>query len=167
MDANAAMRSIVRRDTGETYQQMLERIAKDSGIKTPTCEELARMDRKRKGKKLSNKYWKSESDEDARITKMKDGRTHLAYKPEHAVDLDTGAIVSADIHKADQGDTTTIGKTLESARKNLSDVGCTPITTAPTEVIADKGRHSREVIKDLDGRVLKMRIAELKANGLG
>lgn len=81
MEANAAMRSIVRRDTGETYQQMLERIAKDSGIKTPTREELARMDRKRKGKKLSNKDWKSESDEDARITKMKDGRTHLASSP--------------------------------------------------------------------------------------
>jgi len=101
---------------------MLERIAKDSGIKTPTREELTRMERKRKGQKLSNKDWKSESDEDARITKMKDGRTHLAYKPERAVDLDTGAIVSADIHKADQGDTTTIGKTLESARKNLSEV---------------------------------------------
>ena len=166
MEANAAMRSIVRRDTGETYQQMLERIAKDSGIKTPTREELARMDRKRKGKKLSNKDWKSESDEDARITKMKDSRTHLAYKPEHAVDLDTGAIVSADIHKADQGDTTTIGKTLESARKNLSDIGCTPITTAPTEVIADKGYHSREVVKELDGGVWRTRIAEPKANGL-
>jgi transposase len=97
------------------------------------------MDRKRKSKKLSNKDWKSESDEDAGITKMKDGRTHLAYKPEHAVDLDTGAIVSADIHKADQGDTMTIDKTLESTRKNLSDIGYTPITTALTEVIADKG----------------------------
>ncbi len=91
---------------------------------------------------------------------MKDGRTHLAYKPERAVDLDTGAIVSADIHKADQGATTTIGKTLESAQKNLSEVGCTPLTTAPTEVIADKGYHSREVVKELDGGVWKTWISE-------
>ena len=107
---------------------MVERITKNSGIKTPTREELACVDRKRKGKKLSNKDWKLERDEDVRIAKMKDGRTHLAFKLEHAVDLDTGAIVSADIHKADQGDTTTISKTLESARKNLPDFGHTPIT---------------------------------------
>ena len=166
MEANAAMRSIVRRDTGETYQQMLEHLAHESGIKTPSREELACLDRKRKGKKLSNKDWKSTSDEDARIAKMKDGRTHLAYKPEHTVDLDTGAIVSVDIHHADQGDTTTIVKTLKSARKNLSDVGCTPITTVPTELVADKGYHSREVIKELDCGVWKTRIAEPKANGL-
>ena len=93
LEANAAMRSIVRRDTGESYEEFLTRLAKASGIETPTREELARLDRKRK-KRTSNKDWKSPADADARITKMKDGRTHLAHKAEHAVDLDTGAVVA-------------------------------------------------------------------------
>jgi len=101
------------------------------------------------------------------VDHQNEGRPHhLSYKPEHAVDLDTGAIVSTDIHKADQVDMTTIDKKLESARKNLSDIGCTPISTAPTEVIADKDYHFREVVKELDGEVWKTRIAEPKANGL-
>ena len=91
MEANAALRNIVRRDTGEGYRGMLERLAQESGIETPTAEDLARLDRKRKGKKLSNQDWVSRSDPEAKIAKMKDGTTHLAYKPEHAVDLDTGA----------------------------------------------------------------------------
>ena len=93
MEANAARRNIVRRDTGEGYRGMLERLAQESGIETPTAEDLARLDRKRKGKKLSNQDWVSRSDPEAKIAKMKDGTTHLAYKPEHAVDLDTGAVV--------------------------------------------------------------------------
>src|SRR5580704_8049308 len=92
LEANAAMRSIVRRDTGESYEEFLRGLAKASGIATPTREDLARLDRKRK-KRTSNKEWKSPADEDARIAKMKDGRTHLAHKAEHAVDLDTGAVV--------------------------------------------------------------------------
>ena len=95
MEANAALRNIVRRDTGEGYRGMLERLAQESGIETPTAEDLARLDRKRKGKKLSNQDWVSRSDPEAKIAKMKDGTTHLAYKPEHAVDLDTGAVVAA------------------------------------------------------------------------
>ena len=91
MEANAALRNIVRRDTGEGYRGMLERLAQESGIETPTAEDLARLDRKRKGKKLSNQDWVSRSDPEAKIAKMKDGTTHLAYKPEHAV-LDTGAV---------------------------------------------------------------------------
>ena len=87
MEANAALRNIVRRDTGEGYRGMLERLAQESGIETPTAEDLARLDRKRKGKKLSNQDWVSRSDPEAKIAKMKDGTTHLAYKPEHAVDL--------------------------------------------------------------------------------
>ena len=82
------MRSIVRRDTGESYEEFLRGLAKASGIETPTREDLARLDRKRK-KRMSNQEWKSPADEDARIAKMKDGRTHLAHKAEHAVDLDT------------------------------------------------------------------------------
>src|SRR5713226_4374625 len=93
LEANAAMRSIVRRDTGESYQEFLTRLAKASGIKTPTRDVLARLDRKRK-KKTSNKEWRHPWDPDAKVTKMKDGRTHLAHKAEHAVDLETGAIVA-------------------------------------------------------------------------
>ena len=79
MEANAALRNIVRRDTGEGYRGMLARLAQESGIETPTAEDLARLDRKRKGKKLSNQDWVSKSE--AKIAKMKDGTTHLAYKP--------------------------------------------------------------------------------------
>ena len=108
MEANAALRAIVRRDSGEGYREMLKRLAEESGIATPTADDLVRLDRKRKGKRLSNEDWTSPTDPEARIAKLKDGRTHLAYKPEHAVDLDTGAIVAAEIHPADQGDTTTL-----------------------------------------------------------
>ena len=111
LEANAAMRSIVRRDTGESYEEFLRGLAKASGIETPTREDLARLDRKRK-KRTSNKEWKSPADEDARIAKMKDGRTHLAHKTEHAVDLDTGAVVAVTLQGADQGDTTTLDQTL-------------------------------------------------------
>jgi transposase len=103
MEANAALRSIVRRDNGETYRAMLERMAKESGIATPSAEDLARLDKKRKGKKLSNDDWTSATDAEAKIARMKDGTTHLAYKPEHAVDLDTGVIVAAPIREADKG----------------------------------------------------------------
>ena len=94
---------------------MLARLAQESGIETPTAEDLARLDRKRKGKKLSNKDWVSKRDPEAKIAKMKDGTTHLADKPEHAVDLDTGAVVAAELHPADEGDTTTLSKTLAAA----------------------------------------------------
>jgi transposase len=109
MEANAALRSIMRRDSGETYRESW-RMAKESGIETPTTEDLIRLDRSRRGKKLSNVDWGSPTDPDARIAKMKDGRMHLAYKPEHAMDLDTDtdAVVTAELHPADQGDTTTM-----------------------------------------------------------
>ena len=96
LEANAAMRSIVRRDPGESYEEFLRGLAKTSGIETPTREELARLDRKRK-KRASNQEWKSPADEDARIAKMKDARAHLAHKAEPAVDLDTGAVVGGDV----------------------------------------------------------------------
>ena len=108
MEANAALRAIVRRDTGEGYRAMLARMAQESGIETPTAEDLIRMDRNRTGKRLSNEEWVSETDPEARIARMQDGTTHLAYKPEHAIDLDTGAVVAAEMHPADHGATTTI-----------------------------------------------------------
>ena len=101
---------------------MLERLAGESGVETPTAEDLARLERK--GKKLSNTDWVSKSDPEAKIAKMKDGTTHLAYKPEHAVDLDTGAVVAAELHPADEGDTTTLSKTLAKGRGKPRGGGC-------------------------------------------
>src|ERR671929_347827 len=144
MEANAALRAIVRRDSGEGYREMLARMAQESGIETPTAEDLIRLDRKRKGKTLSNAEWESPTDSDARITKLKDGRTHLAYKPEHAMDLDTGAVVAAEMHFADRGDTATLPGTLESAARHLAAVETAPSAEAPAELVADKGYHSRE-----------------------
>ena len=166
MEANASLRSIVRRDSGETYDEMLKQMAKESGVETPTIEDLVRLDRKRKGKKLSNEDWASPSDGDAKIARMKDGTTHLAYKPEHAVDLDTGVIVAAPIHPADEGDTTTLPGTLEAAASNLADVGVAPTSEEPCVLVGDKGYHLRAGLKELDGGVWKTRIAEPKpANG--
>jgi hypothetical protein len=164
-EANAALRRLVRRDTGEDYRQMLERLAKDSGIETPSTEDLIRFDRTRKGKSLSNAEWSSPTDPEARIAKMKDGTTHLAYKPEHAVDLDTGAIIAAKIHPADQGDTRTLAGTLEQAEAMLDLVGRTPTPEDPAEMVADKGYHSREVLKDLEDSAWKSRVAETERKG--
>src|SRR5204862_3342903 len=105
---------------------MLKQMAKESGIDTPSADDLVRIDRTRKGKKLSNEEWTSKTDPEAKIAKLKDGRTHLAYKPEHAVDLDTGVIVAAALHPADNGDTTTIAGTLASAEKNLAQISAVP-----------------------------------------
>src|SRR4051812_48885360 len=151
---DAALRRLVRRDTGEDYQEMLRRLAKESGIETPSAEDLIRFDRTRKGKTLSNADWASPPD--ARIARMKDGTTHLAYKPEHAVDLDTGVIVA--IHPADQGDTHTLAATLEQAMLDL--VGLAPTPETPAEMIADKGYHSREGLKALEDSAWKSRISE-------
>ena len=158
MEANAAL--LVRRDTGEDYRAMLTRMARESGIETPSAEDLVRLDRKRKGRKLSNQAWVSETDPQARVAKMKNGTTHLAYKPEHAVDLDTGAVAAAELHPADKGDTRTIEGTLASAKSHLSDAGGQPSSDAPAECVADKGYHSRAVLKGLDGGPWTSRIAE-------
>ena len=165
MEANAALRTIVRRDSGEGYREMLTRMAVESGIETPTAEDLVRLDRKRQGKTLSNADWQSPTDPDARIAKLKDGRTHLAYKPEHAVDLDTGAVVAAEMHLADQGDTATLPGTLESAARQLAAADAAPSVEAPAELVADKGYHSRETLKSLDDGPWKTRIAEPKRDG--
>ena len=166
MEANAALRSIVRRDSGEGYREMLQRLAKASGIETPTADDLIRLDRQRKGKRLSNTDWASPTDPEAKIAKMKDGRTRLAYKPEHAVDLDSGAIVAAEIHPADQGDTTTLPETLQAAEANLATADAAPTPEEPAELVADKGYHSREGLKDLEDGVWRSRIAEKKVKGV-
>ena len=166
MAANAAMRGIRRRDTGETYREMLTRMAQESGVPTPTAAGLKQMDRSRKGKRTSNAEWASPTDPDARISRMQDGRTRLAYKPEHAVDLDTEAIVAAVIHPADQGDTTSIEGTLEAAARGLDAAGLALCAETPRELVADKGYHSRAVLKNLDGGPWQTRIAEPKPKGV-
>ena len=146
MEANAALRTIVRRDNGESYREMLTRMATESGIDTPSAEDLARFDRKRKGKTLSNADWKSPTDPEAKIAKMKDGTTHLAYKPEHAVDLDTGVVVAAPIHPADQSDTKTLSPDSSkspraiSARSSWRRSRTSPACWSPTKVIMRASR---------------------------
>jgi transposase len=157
LEANAALRSIVRRDTGERYQEFLTRLAKESGIETPTREQLAKLDRKR-AKKGSNDDWTHPRDPDARITKMKDGRTHLAHQAEHAVDMETGAIVAVTLHGADEGDTQTIQDTVAEAGERIAtvvaDTDHEQVTKrvsaeGPHEVVTDKGYHSKDVVREM------------------
>ena len=160
LEANAAMRSIVRRATGESYQEFLTRLAAASGIKTPTREALARLDRRRK-KRTSNKDWENPSDPDAKITKMKDGRTHLAHKAEHAVDLDSGALVAVTLHGADVGDTTSLIETAIAAAEQVEAAHATSPTSAElTEIVADKGYHSNQTLVDLTAVAVRSYIAE-------
>ena len=161
LEANAALRSLVRRDNGQKYNDYLQDLAKAAGIENPTREQLARLDRKRK-KKGSNKEWKNPYDSDARIAKMKDGSTHMAHKAEHAVDLSSGALLAVTLQGADQGDTTTIHQTLAEAGDAVAELIEHEAVTAPEEepkvnlkgveeVVADKGYHSGAVVTDLHG----------------
>jgi transposase len=162
LEANAAMRSIVRRETGETYPEFLKRLAKSSGIRTPSREALTRLDRRRR-KKGSNEEWTSPADPDAKITKMKDGRTCLAHKAEHAVDMATGAIVAVTIQGADQGDTTTLKSTLAQAERQIETVSRRTgggHAEGLQEVVADKGYHSTAVLIDLEDAGLRSYVAE-------
>jgi transposase len=161
LEANAALRSIVRRDSGESYEEFLTKLAKASGIGTPTRADLARVDRKRK-KKGSNDDWTHPHDPDAKITKMKDGRTHLAHKAEHAIDLDSGAIVGVTVQGADEGDTTTIQETLPEAAEQLEAVAAVTDDAVAVieEVVADKGYHSRATVHDLEMLEIRTYISE-------
>src|SRR5262245_19927624 len=161
LEANAAMRSIVRRDTGEGYEQFLTRLAKASGIGTPTRADLARLDRGRK-KKGSNDEWTHPHDPDAKITKMKDGRTHLAHKAEHAIDLETGAIGSVTMKDADKGDTTTMLETPPEAAEQLEVVAAVTndAVSVIEEVVADKGYYSRTTVNDLETLEIRTYISE-------
>jgi transposase len=157
LEANAALRSIVRRDTGESYHEFLIKLAQASGIETPTRADLARIDRKRK-KKGSNDDWTHPHDPDAKITKMKDGRTHLAHKAEHAVDLETGAVVGVTVQDADDGDTTTSRETLIEAAEQIETV--LPDGDGLTEVVGDKGYHSNDSLVDLEAVGVRTYISE-------
>lgn len=160
LEANAAMRSIVRRDTGDGYVAFLTKLAEASGIKTPTREALARFDRKRK-KKGANAEWTSPSDADARITKMKDGRTHLAHKAEHAVDLESGAIVAVTLQGADVGDTTSLYTTVNAAVEQLLAVDPPGDSRRRLEnLVADKGYHSNETMTELCALGIRTYVSE-------
>ena len=148
LEANAAMRSIERRDTGESYEAFVRQLAKASGIETPTRAELARFDRSRKDRKTSNKEWQSPQDPDAKIAKMKDGRTHLAHKAEHGIDLETGAILSVTVQEASEGDSATLPATLTMAAEQVEAVQ--PAGAEVEEVVADKGYHSDATLVALD-----------------
>ena len=148
----------IRRDTGESYEDFLTRLAKESGIETPTREQLAKLDRKRPKKGSNHHDWTHPHDPDARITKMKDGRTHLAHKAEHAVDMETGAIVAVTLHGADEGDTATIQDTVAEAGERITTVVTDTDSDevvkqvradGPREVVTDKGYHSRAVVSEL------------------
>jgi transposase len=171
LEANAALRSIVRRDNGASYEEHVTQLMKAEGLEEPTPAQRQRFDRKRK-KSLSNRDWVNPHDREARITKMKDGRTHLAYKAEHAVDLDTGAVVALTVQPADRGDTV-------SMRTTLAEAGCTvtelagqaaqadavgPVETVSEvgveRVVADKGYHSKEALEDLAEVGVRTVIAE-------
>ncbi len=150
LEANAALRSIVRRDSGEKYEEFLKQLAKEAGIETPTREQLAQMDRKRT-KRMTNEEWKNPHDPDAKITKMKDGSTHLGHKAEHAVDMETGAVVAVTLQGANQGDTTSYVETLAQAGEqiaaaaeavNSEQAGELVNPEGPAEVVTDKGYHS-------------------------
>ena len=157
LEANAALRSIVRRDTGESYQDFLTKLAQASGIETPTRADLARIDRKRK-KKGSNDDWTHPHDPDAKITKMKDGRTHLAHKAEHAVDLETGAIVGVTVQDADDGDTTTCVETLIDTAERVETVR--PEGEGIEEIVGDKGYHSNQSLVDFEAVGIRSYISE-------
>jgi len=165
LEANAALRSLVRRDTGESYRDFLTKLAQASGIATPTREDLAKLDRKRKNKG-SNDDWENPNDPDAKITKMKDGRTHLAHKAEHAVDLDTGAIVAVHLTGADQGDTTSLYHTVAEAAEQLNTVaadekaGGRIAQPVVQEVVTDKGYHSNETTRDLRENEIRSYLSE-------
>ena len=161
LEATAALRSIVRHDSGETYQACLTRLAQASGIATPTRADVARLDRKR-SKKGRNTDWRHPHDPDARLTTMKDGRTHLAHTAEHAVDLETGAIGGVTVQGADQGDTTTIAATVTTAADALEAVATVTdeATAVIDEVVAAKGYHRNQTLVDLAQLDVRTYIAE-------
>ena len=175
LEANAALRSIVRRDNGQSYEEFLKALAQQSGITTPTREDLARVDRKRK-KKGSNDDWMNPHDPDARITKMKDGSTHLAHKAEHAVDMETGAVIAVTLQEADAGDTTTVKETLAEAGTAVAELIEREAETRPAEppqvhlggieeIVADKGYHSGPVLQEMKAAGVRTYIPEKKQAG--
>ncbi len=166
LEANAAMKSLVRRDTGKSYDDFLTELAQASGIETPTREDLARIDRKR-AKKGSNDDWHNPNDPDAQITKLKDGRTHLSHKMEHAVDMDSGAVMAVTIQPGAAGDTTTIHETMMATAHSVATMRRDPelpneLEGALSEWVADKGYHSNDTLVAIESIGMRSYISEPK-----
>ncbi len=161
LEANAAMKSIVRRDTGESWGEYIKRLAEEEGVEDPSDDDARRLDRKRK-KTVSNEEWVSKTDPDSRIAKMKDGRTHLAYKAEHVVDLDTDLVVAASIYRADHSDYDSAAVTLDDANEHLAAVD---EDLAIEEAVLDKGYHKAETLVECEQRGIRTYIPERKASG--
>jgi len=163
LEANAAMKSIVRRDTGEDWKQYVTRLMREEGVidqeHEPTDEEIRRYDKGRKNKKVSNEDWVSPNDAEARITQLKDGRTHLAYKAEHVLDLKTDLVLAAEIHPGDAADTATLCDSVLKAQENLQ---AAELETEIEEAAADKGYHSNEMIEQCRALRLRTYIPEPK-----
>lgn len=158
LEANAAMKAIVRKETGEDWKEYLKRLAEEEGIEDPTDEDLRRFDKNRP-KKVSNKEWESPTDPDSRITKMKDGRTHLAYKAEHAVDLKSEFVLSATVHTADQADPATLVDSVLRAQINLVLAGS---EQEVDQAVADKGYHKSETLAQCEALNVRPYIPEPK-----
>ena len=179
--ADASMKGIVRRDSGEGYRAYLKRLAQEAGLGELNEEELRRFARKRKGKKASNAEWVSPVDPDAEITKLKDGRTRLAYKAEHVVDMESGAIVAAEITPATAGDAESMVDSLDAAERNLKrakgkpnsngdDDDEPPAPHAPAarhvkELTGDKGYHKTSALEELHDRGVRTYIPERLQKG--
>jgi transposase len=148
LEANAAMKSIVRRDTGEDWKEYVTRLMREDGTieagQEPSDEEIRRYDKKRKNKRVSNEDWVSSTDAESRITQLKDGRTHLAYKAEHVVDLKSDLVLAAEIRKADEADTETLADSVMEAQNNLNQAGS---EAEIEEVAADKGYHAAATVE--------------------
>jgi transposase len=157
LEANAAMKSIVRKDTGQDWKEYLQGLAKAEGIQNPTEEDLRRLDRRRQDKKVSNQQWESRTDPDSRIAKMKDGRTHLAYKAEHAVDVVGEAIVATTVTFANQSDAQSAPVTLSLAEANLVLAGS---EVEIQEAVMDKGYHDNQLLAELAQRGVRTYIPE-------
>jgi len=161
LEANAAMKSIVRRDTGEDWNEYLKRLMQEEGLiepgDDPSDEELRRYDKQRKNKKVSNAEWTSETDPESRITRMKDGRTHLAYKAEHVIDLETEVVLAAEIYTADTGDTDTLVDSVMEAQTHLSEAG---LDAEIEEAVADKGYHAAHTLELAEAMDLRTYIPE-------
>ena len=161
LEANAAMKSIVRRDTGENWGEYIRRLAEEEGVENPSDDDSRRLDRKRK-KSVSNEDWESKTDSDSCIAKMKDGRTHLAYKAEHAVDLDTDLVLAASIYRADHSDYDSAACTLDDANEHLAAVG---EELSIREAVLDKGYHKTETLVECEQRGIRTYIPERRASG--
>jgi transposase len=162
LEANAAMKSIVRRDTGEDWNDYLRRLLAEQGVENPTDEDLRRFDRTRKDKRVSNEEWVSKTDPESRIAKMKNGETHLAYKAEHVIDPESEVVLAASIRPADHADVDTLVDSVIEAQVNLDEAG---IEVEIEEAVADKGYHAADTIELADALGIRTYIPERKVKG--